>query len=74
MKQVTLLRDLKPDNLLVVALSTKANVNCKLSDFGTTRDINNAATQHYTTGVGTPIYMVPQLSRITIYPAGTRNS
>lgn len=37
------------------------NIECAyVQDFGTTRDINKMqATQYYTVGVGTPIYMPP---------------
>ncbi|KAH3764267.1 protein serine/threonine kinase [Pelomyxa schiedti] len=55
-------RDLKPDNLLVASLDTNSPVNCKITDFGTCRDINKAdQTQAYTVGVGTPTYMPPEL-------------
>ncbi|KAH3766715.1 protein serine/threonine kinase [Pelomyxa schiedti] len=53
-------RDLKPDNLLVASLDVGATVNCKITDFGTCRDINKTnQTQAYTVGVGTPTYMPP---------------
>jgi predicted Ser/Thr protein kinase len=55
-------RDIKPDNLLVVTADENAIVNCKLTDFGTTRGINKQdATQYYTKGVGTPVYMAPEI-------------
>ncbi|KAH3722561.1 hypothetical protein Pelo_18733 [Pelomyxa schiedti] len=45
-------RDLKPDNLLVASLDVGATVNCKITDFGTCRDINKTnQTQAYTVGV-----------------------
>ena len=54
-------RDLKPDNLLVVSLSTELDtVRAKLSDFGTAKESINAkgaATQE-----GTPIFMAPEVS------------
>ncbi|KAH3744497.1 tyrosine protein kinase [Pelomyxa schiedti] len=54
-------RDLKPDNLLVLTLDA-CPVNCKITDFGTSRDVNHVKeTQCYTTGVGTPVYMPPEL-------------
>eukprot|EP01106_Pelomyxa_sp_JSP_P000831 TRINITY_DN1121_c0_g1_i1.p1 TRINITY_DN1121_c0_g1~~TRINITY_DN1121_c0_g1_i1.p1 ORF type:complete len:627 (+),score=103.61 TRINITY_DN1121_c0_g1_i1:1029-2909(+) len=55
-------RDLKGDNLLMSSLDPSVEINCKISDFGTTRDINRAQdTQLYTQGVGTPAYMAPEL-------------
>ncbi|KAH3767846.1 tyrosine protein kinase [Pelomyxa schiedti] len=55
-------RDLKPDNLLMCSLDITSDVVCKLIDFGTTRDINvSQATQYYTKGVGTPVFMAPEL-------------
>lgn len=39
-----------------------ATVNCKITDFGTTRDISRPMeTQLYTTGIGTPSFMPPEL-------------
>ncbi|KAH3758255.1 tyrosine protein kinase [Pelomyxa schiedti] len=64
-------RDLKPDNLLMVSLDTSAAINCKLTDFGTTRDFNKAQeTQLYTLGVGTPVYMAPELLENGKYNSG----
>ncbi|KAH3760235.1 bicyclomycin/multidrug efflux system [Pelomyxa schiedti] len=55
-------RDLKPDNLLMCSLEEKESVNCKLTDFGTSREIERSqGTQYYTAGVGTPVYMAPEL-------------
>ncbi|KAH3765656.1 protein serine/threonine kinase [Pelomyxa schiedti] len=55
-------RDLKPDNVLMSAVDLTSPVACKLIDFGTTRDINvSQATQFYTRGVGTPVYMAPEI-------------
>ncbi len=33
-------RDIKPDNFLVISLSSKAPVTCKIADFGTSRYIH----------------------------------
>eukprot|EP01107_Rhizomastix_libera_P002924 TRINITY_DN15098_c0_g1_i1.p1 TRINITY_DN15098_c0_g1~~TRINITY_DN15098_c0_g1_i1.p1 ORF type:complete len:1328 (+),score=282.58 TRINITY_DN15098_c0_g1_i1:19-4002(+) len=53
-------RDFKPDNLLVV--STNPNSVCvKLTDFGTSRQAIDDSSQQYTKGVGTPLYMAPEL-------------
>ena len=55
-------RDLKPDNLLMVSLEPRASIACKLSDFGTTRDVNCfAAKMQSTKGVGTPLFMAPEI-------------
>eukprot|EP01105_Mastigella_eilhardi_P010730 TRINITY_DN2496_c0_g1_i1.p1 TRINITY_DN2496_c0_g1~~TRINITY_DN2496_c0_g1_i1.p1 ORF type:complete len:1030 (-),score=229.84 TRINITY_DN2496_c0_g1_i1:43-2742(-) len=55
-------RDLKPDNILMVSLSGKSAVNCKLTDFGSTREINaGGEADYYTKGVGTPLYMAPEI-------------
>ncbi|KAH3760223.1 protein serine/threonine kinase [Pelomyxa schiedti] len=55
-------RDLKPDNLLVSNLNVDSDVNCKINDFGTSRDISKLEeTQFFTVGVGTPVYMAPEL-------------
>jgi hypothetical protein len=61
-------RDVKPDNLLVASLDESATVNCKLTDFGSTRNINKVdATQNYTKGVGTPTYMAPEILQANRY-------
>eukprot|EP01105_Mastigella_eilhardi_P003242 TRINITY_DN1417_c0_g1_i1.p1 TRINITY_DN1417_c0_g1~~TRINITY_DN1417_c0_g1_i1.p1 ORF type:complete len:1967 (+),score=307.88 TRINITY_DN1417_c0_g1_i1:76-5976(+) len=52
-------RDLKADNLLMVSLDADVPVNCKLADFGTTRDVSNTSSK-LTKGIGTPIYMSPE--------------
>eukprot|EP00727_Mastigamoeba_balamuthi_P006159 m51a1_g2162 putative protein kinase domain containing protein (860) ;mRNA; f:41982-45209 len=55
-------RDLKPENLLVVSLEARSAVVCKLSDFGTTRDLNQfAKDMNCTKGIGTPLYMAPEI-------------
>jgi serine/threonine protein kinase len=59
-------RDLKPDNILMVSLEVRSSVICKISDFGTTRDINRFASEmHFTKGVGTPIFMAPEMLKGT---------
>ncbi|EDR22739.1 protein serine/threonine kinase, putative [Entamoeba dispar SAW760] len=55
-------RDIKPDNFLVVSLENKIQVNCKLTDFGASRNINMLMTNMtFTKGVGTPMYMAPEV-------------
>ncbi|KAH3758266.1 LRR-GTPase of the ROCO family [Pelomyxa schiedti] len=54
-------RDFKPDNLLVTSLLLDAPVNCKITDFGTTREINETESNKYTLGIGTIMYHAPEL-------------
>ena len=46
-----------------------AEVNCKLTDFGTSRGVNcvTDTASGYTTGVGTPIYMAPEMLKKNKY-------
>jgi serine/threonine protein kinase len=55
-------RDLKPANLLVLSLSSSAEVSVKLADFGTSRTVTQIyQVGRYTNGWGTPGYMAPEL-------------
>jgi len=57
-------RDLKPDNLLVVTMDPNSKVVVKLADFGTSREISTkemSRAKKLTGGVGTPIYMAPEV-------------
>jgi len=57
-------RDLKPDNLLVVTMDPMSKVVVKLADFGTSREISSkemSRAKKLTGGVGTPIYMAPEV-------------
>ena len=55
-------RDIKPDNFLVVSISENIPVNCKLTDFGASRNINMMMTNMtFTKGIGTPAYMAPEI-------------
>jgi len=57
-------RDLKTENLLVVSLEAMSQTVCKLSDFGTARGLNSfvqAKNMMLTKGVGTPIFMAPEM-------------
>ncbi|ELP84035.1 protein serine/threonine kinase, putative [Entamoeba invadens IP1] len=55
-------RDIKPDNILVVSLDLNSNVNAKLTDFGSSRNVNMLMTNMtFTKGIGTPKYMAPEI-------------
>ena len=55
-------RDIKPDNFLVVSLDENVPVNCKLTDFGSSRNMNMLMTNMtFTKGIGTPKYMAPEI-------------
>ncbi|KAH3743203.1 protein serine/threonine kinase [Pelomyxa schiedti] len=54
-------RDVKSDNLLVASLSVDTPTTVKLTDFGTSRVMKSNNQKAYTKGIGTPIYMAPEL-------------
>ncbi|ELP86770.1 serine/threonine protein kinase MST4, putative [Entamoeba invadens IP1] len=55
-------RDIKPDNILVFRLNLNNKANAKLTDFGTSRNVNMLMTNMtFTKGVGTPKYMAPEI-------------
>ena len=55
-------RDIKPDNLLCVSLEENVTVNCKLTDFGSARNLNMLMTNMtFTKGIGSPVYMAPEV-------------
>ena len=55
-------RDIKPDNVLVFSLDEVMTVNGKLTDFGSSRNVNMLMTNMtFTKGVGTPTYMAPEI-------------
>ena len=55
-------RDIKPDNFLVISLEKGMKVNAKLTDFGSSRNINLLMTNlTFTKGIGTPKYMAPEV-------------
>ncbi|KAH3757287.1 Serine/threonine-protein kinase STY46 [Pelomyxa schiedti] len=57
-----LYRDLKCSNILLVSDDLEASVNCKLSDFGTSRSVEDPdEIIRRTSGKGTAIYMAPEL-------------
>ncbi|ELP92950.1 protein serine/threonine kinase, putative [Entamoeba invadens IP1] len=55
-------RDIKPDNILVFSFNLNDKINAKLTDFGSSRNINLLMTNMtFTKGVGTPSYMAPEI-------------
>ncbi|ELP93769.1 protein serine/threonine kinase, putative [Entamoeba invadens IP1] len=55
-------RDIKSDNILVFSLDGGVDVNAKLTDFGSSRNVNSLKNNMtFTKGVGTPIYMAPEV-------------
>ncbi|ELP95310.1 protein serine/threonine kinase, putative [Entamoeba invadens IP1] len=55
-------RDIKPDNILVFSFDLNETVNAKLTDFGSSRNINMMLTNMtFTKGIGTPTYMAPEI-------------
>ena len=55
-------RDIKPDNILVTTIDPKENVHGKLTDFGSSRNINLMMTNMtFTKAIGTPKYMSPEV-------------
>ncbi|ELP85579.1 protein kinase domain containing protein, partial [Entamoeba invadens IP1] len=61
-------RDIKPDNILVLSLTIDENVLAKLTDFGTSRNINvMMGNISFTKGIGTPVYMAPEILNRSYY-------
>jgi len=58
-------RDLKPENLLVVSLDPSQQVVVKIADFGASKELSSLKKQ--TSGVGTPIYMAPEVLEGSTY-------
>jgi len=57
-------RDLKPGNVLVSSLDPDAEVLCKITDFGASRQgLEDSKTMTMTCGVGSPYYMSPEMLR-----------
>ena len=55
-------RDIKPDNVLVFSLDEVLTVNGKLTDFGSSRNVNMLMTNlTFTKGIGSPTYMAPEV-------------
>ncbi|KAL7714041.1 Protein serine/threonine kinase [Entamoeba marina] len=59
---VILHRDIKPDNILVISLDAKVDVIAKLTDFGSSRNVNSLmSNMTFTKGIGTPKFMAPEI-------------
>eukprot|EP01105_Mastigella_eilhardi_P025407 TRINITY_DN6906_c0_g1_i2.p1 TRINITY_DN6906_c0_g1~~TRINITY_DN6906_c0_g1_i2.p1 ORF type:complete len:907 (-),score=175.93 TRINITY_DN6906_c0_g1_i2:1480-4167(-) len=55
-------RDMKSSNILVLTTVVTAKVNCKLTDFGTAKNVKNIQQKFPHTGcIGTPSYMAPEM-------------
>ncbi|ELP83598.1 protein serine/threonine kinase, putative [Entamoeba invadens IP1] len=55
-------RDIKPDNFLVFCIDNSMNVSAKLTDFGSSRNVNMLTTNMtFTKGIGTPKFMAPEV-------------
>ncbi|ELP89253.1 protein serine/threonine kinase, putative [Entamoeba invadens IP1] len=55
-------RDIKPANILVISLDHNEKVIAKLTDFGSSRNVNMMMTNMtFTKGIGTPVYMAPEI-------------
>eukprot|EP00727_Mastigamoeba_balamuthi_P012390 m51a1_g7774 putative protein kinase domain containing protein (1062) ;mRNA; f:159885-163122 len=66
--QNVLYRDMKPSNVLVASLSLGERINCKLGDFGTSRNVEDVEKAfRYTHGTGTPVYMSPEMLSVEPY-------
>ncbi|KAL7719714.1 Protein serine/threonine kinase [Entamoeba marina] len=59
---VILHRDIKPDNILVISLDPKVSAIAKLTDFGSSRNVNSlVSNMTFTKGIGTPKFMAPEI-------------
>ncbi|ELP84279.1 protein serine/threonine kinase, putative [Entamoeba invadens IP1] len=55
-------RDIKTDNILVFSIDKGIPVNAKLTDFGSSRNVNMMrSNMTFTKGIGTPMYMSPEV-------------
>ncbi|ELP90340.1 protein serine/threonine kinase, putative [Entamoeba invadens IP1] len=55
-------RDIKPDDILGVSIDTLDKLNSKLTDFGSSRNVNMLMTNMtFTKRIGTPVYMAPEV-------------
>ncbi|ELP87138.1 tyrosine protein kinase, putative [Entamoeba invadens IP1] len=64
-------RDIKPDNILVFSLENSSKANAKITDFGSSRNINLLMTNMtFTAGIGTPKFMSPEVLNRQKYSKG----
>ncbi|ELP90229.1 protein kinase, putative, partial [Entamoeba invadens IP1] len=64
-------RDIKPDNILIFSIDINEKTNAKLTDFGSSRNINMMMTNMtFTKGIGTPKYMAPEVLNKEYYKKG----
>ncbi|GAB1220071.1 hypothetical protein ENUP19_0047G0130 [Entamoeba nuttalli] len=55
-------RDIKPDNILILSLDNDISINAKLTDFGSSRNVNSLLKNiTFTKGIGTPAFMAPEI-------------
>ncbi|ELP92393.1 protein kinase domain containing protein, partial [Entamoeba invadens IP1] len=55
-------RDVKPANLLIFSYDLEETILAKLTDFGSSRNLNQLMTNMtFTKGIGTPAYMAPEI-------------
>lgn len=54
-------RDLKPENILCTNLNFFSDAIVKLTDFGTSKFFEGDSAQMMTKGIGTPVYMAPEV-------------
>ncbi|KAH3760936.1 protein serine/threonine kinase [Pelomyxa schiedti] len=65
-------RDLKTDNVLLCSLDPASAVCAKITDFGTTRDVQTSKEAlQMTKAIGTPSYMSPEILQNANYDAST---
>ncbi|ELP95026.1 protein serine/threonine kinase, putative [Entamoeba invadens IP1] len=61
-------RDIKPDNILLFTLDDSSIIVSKLTDFGSSRNVNLLMTDMtFTAGIGTPKYMAPEILKKAKY-------
>ncbi|ELP89346.1 protein serine/threonine kinase, putative [Entamoeba invadens IP1] len=61
-------RDIKPNNILAFTLDLNDKANAKLTDFGSSRNVNILLTNMtFTNGIGTPVYMAPEVLKLEKY-------
>lgn len=54
-------RDLKPENILVANLAWGCGATCKIADMGSARSLFNKQAIKDSNGMGTPLYMAPEI-------------